>query len=102
MGEFTPGKTDESTKATGKRIICTDRGITNDRMAGSMKESTLTTRKKVTVCIRTQTAAAIKACGKMASSMERASSLVQKASPGKENGKMENGSIGSMRRMSHL
>ena len=69
--EYTLGKTDESTKATGNKIICMDKDITNGRMVGNTKDSILTIKKKATECTPTQMEGVTKECGRMASSMEK-------------------------------
>ena len=75
----TPGKTDDCMRGTGKRIICTGKDTTSGPMAESTRASTSTTRRRVTACTLTLTAAATKVCGKTESSTERASSSAQKA-----------------------
>lgn len=90
----TTGKTVESTRAIGTKIICTDKVYTSGRMVDSMKDPMWTTRKRDMECINTQTAVATRANGRMASNTARAHSSVQRESPERASGKMARDSTG--------
>ena len=69
--EYTLGKTVESTKATGNKIICMDKDITSGQMVVNMKDSILTIKKKAMEFIPTPMEGVTKECGRMENSMEK-------------------------------
>ena len=90
----TTGKTEECTKDTGNKIICTDKVYTNGLTVGNMKVNTLMIRKRDTEFTNTRMVAVIKDSGNMESNMAKVLLSVLKEYLGKENGNKESDSIG--------
>ena len=84
---FISGKMGGYTRATGNKIICTDKVFTNGLMVESMKEAILTTRKKDLEYTLTQMAAATEAIGKTESNMAKEYLSAQKVYQERANGK---------------
>ena len=91
-----------STTVTGKIIIWMDTVCTPGKTAENMKANTLTIKRTDMECIPTLTDDATKECGRMESSMGRASLSARKECRGKANGKPVNGYSGTTRITSHL
>ena len=91
---FTTGKTEECTRDTGNKIICTDKVYTSGLMEDNMKVNTLMTRKRATEFTNIPMVAVIKDSGSMVSNTARVLSSVLKEYLGKENGNKESDFIG--------
>lgn len=76
----TNGRTTAATKASGRIIKCTDTEYSSGQMAESTKENISRTRKKEKVSLLGQTAESTKVLGKLASSTEKALSLIDRES----------------------
>lgn len=72
--EYTPGKMEESMKATGNKITCMVRGTISGLTAESMKDNMLMIKRMATECIHIRTDGATKECGRMENSTVKVSS----------------------------